>query len=159
MEPNDDFLQKYLSDVRDEMKWRRDLEFRLLQFLLVFYPIIGTAMATLYQTAISPKVYIVLSIGASLFILPATLFVTNRIIIEHKAYAGMAKIVLKIWAYFGLFESGVYIKDDTILNSSLQDPKTGFGQGKGYKRTLYLIWTVTIAMIILILTLGILKFF
>jgi hypothetical protein len=157
MKPNDDFLQKYLADVRDEMKWRRELEFRLLQFLLVFYPIIGTAMVTLYQTSISPTIYMVLSIGASLFILPATLFVTNRITLEHKAYAGLAKTVIKIWKYFGLFESGTYIKDETIIDPSLQNPKTGFGQGKGYLRTLYLIWTVTAAMIVVILTLGILK--
>jgi len=158
MKPDNDFLQKYLNDVRDEMKWRRELEFRLLQFLLVFYPIIGTAIVTLYQTSISPTIYIVLSIGASLFMLPATFFVTNRITIEHKAYAGLAKTVIKIWAYFGLFEKNAYIKNDAILDLSLQDPKTGFGQGKGYIRTLYLIWTVTAAMIILILTLGILKF-
>ena len=158
MKPDNDFLQKYLDDVRDEMKWRRELEFRLLQFLLVFYPIIGTAMVTLYQTAISPTIYIVLSIGASLFILPATFFVTNRITVEHNAYTRLAKTVIKIWGYFGLFEKNAYIKNESILDSSLQDPKTGFGQGKGYIRTLYLIWTVTAAMIILILTLGILKF-
>ena len=115
-------------------------------------------MVALYQTTISPTIYIVLSIGASLFILPATLFVTNRITVEHKAYAGLAKVVVKIWMYFGLFETNAYIKNDAILDSSLQDPKTGFGQGKGYIRTLYLIWAVTIAMIILILTLGVLKF-
>lgn len=40
MKPSEDFLHKYLDDVRDEMKWRRELEFRLLQFLLVFYPLI-----------------------------------------------------------------------------------------------------------------------
>jgi len=159
MKPSDDFLQKYLDNVRDEMKWRRDLEFRLLQFLLVFYPIIGTAMVALFQIAISPTTYLILSIGASLFILPATLFVTNRIIVEHKAYAVLARTVIKIWAYFGLFEPNAYIKNDVILDSSLQDPKTGYGQGKGYKRTLYLIWTITVAMMILILTLGILKFF
>jgi len=158
MKPDNDFLQKYLDDARDEMKWRRELEFRLLQFLLVFYPIIGTAIVALYQTAISPKIYIALSIGASLLILPATLFVTNRITVEHKAYAGLAKTVVKIWAHFGLFETNAYIKNDAILDSSLQDPKTGFGQGKGYMRTLYLIWTVAAAMIILILTLGVLKF-
>jgi len=41
---DDRFLQDHLRDVRAEMSWRRELEFRLLQLLLVFYPIIGTVM-------------------------------------------------------------------------------------------------------------------
>jgi hypothetical protein len=38
---DDRFLQDHLRDVRAEMSWRRELEFRLMQFLLIFYPIIG----------------------------------------------------------------------------------------------------------------------
>ena len=157
MKPNDDFLAKYLDDVRGEMKWRRDLEFRLLQFLIVFYPIIGTALVTLYETAISPQVYFMISIGAALLILPATLFVTQRIMVEHDAYAGLARTVTKIWEYFGLFEPGAYLEKETIADPGLKDPQTGLGQGKGHLRTLVLIWTVTLAMIVLIMTLGMIK--
>jgi len=45
---DDRFLQDHLRDVRAEMSWRRELEFRLLQLLLVFYPIIGTVMVQLF---------------------------------------------------------------------------------------------------------------
>lgn len=158
MNPNDDFVQKYLEDIRNEMRWRRELEFRLLQFLLVFYPIVATAMVALYQSPISPNVFAIISIGASLIIFPATLFVSNRIVIEHKAYSKLANTVLKIWEYFGLFQIGAYIENGAILDSSLKDPIEGFGKGKGYKRTLSLIWSITIVMVVLILTLGVLKF-
>jgi hypothetical protein len=157
MPPNDDFLAKYLADLRDEMKWRRELEFRLLQFLIVFYPIIGTALVTLYETPISPQIYFMISIAASLLILPASLFVTHRILVEHRAYAGLARTVTKIWEYFALFEPGAYLKEETILDPALKDPQTGLGQGKGHLRTLALIWAVTLAMIVLIMTLGFLK--
>jgi hypothetical protein len=51
--PDDKFLQEYFKYVRDEMNWRRELEFRLLQFMLIFYPIMGTAMVTLYQSTVT----------------------------------------------------------------------------------------------------------
>jgi hypothetical protein len=139
------------------LAWRRELEFRLLQFLLVFYPIIGTAMITLYQSSVTAQVYSVVGVGACLLILAASLFVTDRIRHEHKAYAEMGQLVQKIWAYFGLFEPGAYIQDEAILPDRLRDPQTGFGQGQGYKKTLALIWLVTSALVLTIVTLAILK--
>lgn len=155
MEVDKSFLIKYFEDIRNEMKWRRELEFRLLQLLLVFHPIIATAMVTLYQTDISPVIYFLLSICASLFILPATLFVANRITVEHKEYTELAKHVIKVWEYFSLFENNAYLKDKAILDLSL---KGELGHGKGYLRTIWLIWIVTATMITLVLMLGILKF-
>ncbi len=157
MKIKDEFLQKYLDDIRGEMNWRRELEFRLVQFLLVFYPIIMTALVTLYQTDIDPRIYQIISIGASIFILAVTMFVTNRISVEHQAYAKLAKTVLKIWTYFSLFKKNAYIEDDVIIDPTLKDHKTGYGQGKGYLRTLSLIWMITVTLIVSIFTLGILK--
>ena len=157
MHPSEEFLRDYLKDVREEMKWRRELEFQLLQFLLIFYPIIATAMITLYQTSITPQIYLVLSLGASIFILITSMFVTYRINIEHKAYANLGRIVQKIWTHFGVFELGAYIKEDVILPDTLRDPIKGFGQGQGYKRTLLLIWIVTITLIVMLIALGITK--
>ncbi|MGC1379065.1 MAG: hypothetical protein WA821_22745 [Anaerolineales bacterium] len=157
MKPDNDFLREYLIDAREEMKWRRDFEFRLLQFLLLFYPVIGTAMVTLYQSTITPQVYLILSVGASLFILLTAILVVYRINVEHKSYADLGKTVQKIWTHFKLFEQGAYLKDDAILPDILRDPQKGFGQGQGYKRTLWLMWIITVAIMALILSLGILK--
>ena len=135
------FLQDHLKDVREEMSWRRELEFRLLQFLLVFYPIIGGAIVTLFQIAtISRQAFYIATSGASLLILISTIFVAGRINREHRAYSDLGREVQKIWAYFGLFEFGAYIKNDTIIPAHLYDKDKGYGQGQGYKKTLNLIW-------------------
>jgi hypothetical protein len=157
MQPDKEFLRDYVKDARKEMDWRREVEFRLLQFLLIFYPVIGTAMVTLYQTGIVSQLFWILAIGAVVFIVAASLFVTDRVYSEHKAYADIGRTVQEIWAYFGLFEPGAYLKDEVILPEALRDPKKGFGQGQGYKKTLLLTWIITAAMVMLILTLALLK--
>jgi hypothetical protein len=157
MHPDKDFLRDYVKDARAEMNWRREVEFRLMQFLLVFYPILGTAIVTLYQTQIVSSGFWVLAIGAIVFILTASIFVSDRVQSEHRAYAGIGRTIQKIWTYFGLFERGAYLADETILPEQLRDPEKGFGQGQGYKKTLLLIWLVTVAMVLMILALAFLK--
>jgi hypothetical protein len=157
MQPDKEFLRDYIKDARAEMNWRREVEFRLLQYLLVFYPIIATAMVTLFQTPITRQVYWWLTIGASVFIVGASLFVTDRINREHKAYASIGKIVQKTWKYFALFEPGAYLKGEALLPETLLDPEKGFGQGKGHQKTLALIWIITAAILVLIFALAILK--
>lgn len=151
------FLQEHLKDVRSEMSWRRELEFRLMQFLLVFYPILGTAIVALFQSDVSPQAFYATAAGAALLIVVATIFVTDRIYREHDAYAELGRETQKIWAYFGLFEIGAYLKNDTVLSPQLQNDKTGFGQGQGHKKTLNLIWLVTAALILILFTLALLK--
>lgn len=155
--PSDELLRDYLKDIREDMSWRRELEFRLLQFLLVFYPIIGTAIVTLYQSQMTVQVYWIITMGACFLILAAAIFATDRVCAEHKAFAEMGQRVQKIWAYFGLFEAGAYLKADAILPERLRDPKLGYGQGQGYKKTLALIWLVAGAMTLSMLTLAVLK--
>ena len=152
------FLQDHLKDVRGEMSWRRELEFRLLQFLLVFYPIIGGALITLFQSpTIGKQAFFISASGAALLILMATIFVTDRINREHQAYADLGREVQKIWAYFGLLEPGAYVKNDTVIPSLLYDKDKGFGQGQGHKKTLRLIWLTAIALLLVLLTLALLK--
>ena len=157
MPGNEDFLRDYFKDSQEDMRWRRNVEFRLLQFLLVFYTIIGAAMATLYESSIDQTAYLLLSIGATIFILLTSLFITEKICAEHKIYADIGQAIKKIWSYFGLFEQGAYLENDTILPKTLLDPKKGYGLGSGYIRTLLIVWTITAAMIAMILALGILK--
>ena len=157
MYPNDEFLREYLKDIRKEMSWRRELEFRLLQFLLIFFPIIATAMVTLYQSTVTGQTYLATAIGASLLIIAASLFVTDRVFREHKAYADLGRQAQKIWAYFALFEPGAYLPDEAMIPEILRDSKRGFGQGQGHRKTLALIWLVTVAMVLTMFTLAFLK--
>jgi len=154
------FLQDHLKDVRAEMTWRRELEFRLMQFMLIFYPIIGTAMVELYKSSnINAVVYLVVALGAIVLILYATNVVTKRIDREHEAYAELAKQVSLIWTYYGLFEIGAYLKDRAILPERLRPERDEYGKGVGYKKTKELIWVTTIAVILVLIALVIIKIF
>jgi len=156
---DDKFLQDHLQDVKSEMSWRRELEFRLLQFLLVFYPVIGTAMVALFQSNVASTLFWLVTAGASFLIIVASLFVSDRIRHEHIAYAELGAQVQKIWTYFGFFKPGAYIKGDTILSARLNDPGKGYGQGRGYKKTIALIWFISISLILILLALAVIKSF
>ena len=155
---DDRILQDLLKDARAEMSWRRDVEFRLLQLLLVFYPIIGTVMVQVFQSDnVSIQAFRITTSLIAFLILAVFFFVIQRIYYEHKAYSKLAKQVLKIWLYFRLFESGAYLKDQTFLPTDLLDEKNGLGQGKGYLRTQILIVAITLAVLSLLGALAFLK--
>ncbi len=156
---DDKYLQEHIKDVKSEMSWRRELEFRLLQFLLVFYPVIGTAMVALFQSDVTSIVFWIVTAGASILIIVASLFVSDRIHHEHSAYAELGGEVQKIWTYFGFFKPGAYIKDDTILPVRLNNPGKGYGQGRGYKKTIALIWFISVSLILILLALAVIKGF
>ena len=154
---DDRILQDLLKDARSEMSWRRDVEFRLLQLLLVFYPIIGTVMVQVFQSNVSIQAFRITATLIAFLILAVFFFVIQRIEYEHKAYSKLAKQVLKIWSYFRLFESGAYLKDQAFLPVDLLDEKDGLGQGKGYRRTQILIVAITMAVLSLLSALAFLK--
>lgn len=154
---DDRFLQDHLRDVRAEMSWRRELEFRLLQLLLVFYPIIGTVMIQLFQSDVDARAFRITAVFLTILIVAVSYFVIMRIEHEHKAYAKLGKQVQKIWLYFGLFESGAYLNDQAFLSTDLLDAKEGIGQGMGYRRTQTLIGGLTVVMLFILIALAYLK--
>src|SRR6476659_6315420 len=85
------FLYEHLRDTRTEMSWRRDLEFRYMQFMLVFYPVIGTVMVKLFEAQVNPWAFFVTAIGAIGLILYATIVVTKRIGREHGIYVELSQ--------------------------------------------------------------------
>ncbi|HNO30549.1 MAG TPA: hypothetical protein PKI78_02100 [Anaerolineales bacterium] len=151
------FLQDHLKDVRAEMSWRRELEFRLLQLLLVFYPIIGTVMVQLFNSDVDAFAFRFTAIILAFLILAVSYFVVSRISHEHKAYAKLGKQVQMIWKYYGLFESGAYIPDKSFLSKDLLDEKEGYGQGQGYRKTQILIGALTFVMLTILIALAMLK--
>lgn len=152
------FLYEHLRDTRAEMSWRRELEFRLLQLLLVFYPIIGTVMVQLFASdVVNVVAFRFTAVVLALLILGVSYFVINRIDHEHKAYAKLGKQVQMIWQYFGLFESGAYRPDQAFLSADLLDEKNGYGQGKGYRRTQILIGSLTFVLLAILIALAMLK--
>lgn len=155
---DDRFLQDHLKDVRAEMAWRRELEFRFLQLLLVLYPIIGSIMVQLFQsTQVNALAFRITAGFLAILIVAISYFVIARIEREHVAYAKLGKQVQKIWLYFGLFESGAYLNDQAFLPAELLDKKEGLGQGMGYRKTQTLIGGLTAVMLFILAALAYLK--
>lgn len=156
---DDRFLQDHLKDVRSEMAWRRELEFRLMQFMLIFYPIIGAAIVELFNSNIGVMAFSSIALGGIVVILIATVVITDRIDHEHETYVDLGKQVQMIWLYFGLFEPGAYIKNRAFVPEKLLDEKRGLGTGPGYKKTKRLIWITSITMIIILMILAGIKIY
>ena len=148
------FLYEHLRDTRAEMSWRRELEFRYMQFMLVFYPVIGTVMVALYDAKVDAIAFSVTAIGAVVLILYATIVITKRIGREHKIYIELSDQLVNVWTYFGLFEPGAYIKDKAFLSEDLKDEKTGIGRGLGFRRTQILIWITSSTVMALLVILA-----
>lgn len=157
---DDRFLQDHLRDVRAEMSWRRDLEFRLMQFMLIFYPILGTAVVELFKSeTFGVPAFAIVALGSVILILIATVVVTDRIDHEHETYVDLGKQVRMIWLYFGLFEKGAYLDGQAFLPEKLLDEKTSLGTGPGYRKTKGLIWFTSATIIVLLLILTAIKVF
>jgi hypothetical protein len=154
---DDKHLEAHLKELREEMAWRRELEFKLLQFPLIFFPVIGTAMVTLFQSDAGPVVFWGAVAFASVLIIGASVFVSDRIRHGHVSYVGLGSAVQKIWTYYGFFEPGAYIKDDTILPARLNEPGKGYGQGAGYKKSIALIWFISGSLVLTLVVLALIK--
>ena len=154
---NDDFLRDYYRESQENMRFRSGVEYRLLQFLLLFFPIIGLAIVTLYNSSIEEGAFLKISVGAALFILLVTICITIKICAEHKNYRNMGQSIKKVWRYFKLQEDGIYLPDNRIIPEELVDlePNKGYGSGKGHIFTLVIIWMMALAMIALTVILGI----
>jgi len=151
MQKGDEFLIEYYRESSEEMRFRASTEYRLLQFLLVLYPAIAAGMFASYSNGITQPAYLLLSIAASIFVLLASTFVSVKVYHEHNVRADIGRAVQKIWLYFQMFEQGAYIESDVILPRTLLDEQTGYGTGPGHKRTLVIIWTITIGMVLVLL--------
>lgn len=155
---DDDFLKEYSRDSQAFMIYRSGVEFRLLQFLLLFYPIIGLIFSTLYESPIDSKLFLYLTIGVSVALIVITILVHNKICAEHETYRKVGLSIQKVWKYFRLAEEGAYLNGDSIVPEDVIDEANGFGTGKGYLRTLGIMWALAIVVTTLIITLGIIKF-
>ncbi len=158
MPRNEEFLRDFFKESQEHMRFRSGVEYRLLQFLLLFYPIIGVVMATLYRSSVDQKAYFWLSIGATAFLVIITVLITIKICAEHKTYRNVGQSVKKVWRYFKLQEVGAYLENDRMIAEDVVnlDPDKGYGTGKGYILTLLIVWAMALAMMALTIILGIL---
>ena len=129
---DDRFLYEHLRDSRAEMTWRRELEFRLMQFMLIFYPILGTAIVELFKNkSIGVPAFTMVALISVVLVIIATITVTDRIDHEHQTYVDLGRQVTMIWQHFGLFEKGAYLPDRALLPEKLLKRQTIFDETGG----------------------------
>ncbi len=157
---DDRFLYEHLRDTRAEMTWRRELEFRLMQFMLIFYPILGAAVVELFKNdSIGAIAFAIVALASIVLIVIATIIVTDRIDHEHETYVDLGRQVRLIWLHFGLFEKGVYLPNQAFLPEKLLDEKTSLGTGPGYKKTKTLIRVTSATLIVVLVILAAIKIY
>ena len=154
---NDEFLIEHFKQSQEEMRWRKNVEFRFLQFTLVFYSAVTAAMVALYQSKVVKMYYFYFTIAACIFIILLSISIHRKINADHKAYEKIGEGVRKIWRYFELFEKGKYLTTESMLPENPLDSEKGYGKGDGYKRTLWIIWIVAGGMVIFLVLLSITK--
>jgi hypothetical protein len=159
MAKSDVFLTEFFKQCQEKMRQTSDLEFRLLWFLLLFFPVVGVMVYSLYNLPLASGAYFGISITIAVFLLVIAGFMTIKICYLHKTYNEIGQYTKKVWRYFELSTSGAYLGDSYIVPKEIVDksPLKGMGAGKGYRQTLLIIWTLTLTMSGVTLILGILK--
>jgi hypothetical protein len=114
-------------------------------------------MVALFQSDVSPTVFGIVVAVASALIIYISRFICYRISDEHFAYAELGGQVQQIWTHYGFFKPSAYIKGNTILPTRLNEPGKGYGQGQGYKKTIKLIWSISVSLILTLLALSVIK--
>jgi len=134
MPTDEQFLIEYFKETQAEMRRRSDVEYRLLQSILLFYPILGVVFATLYEQILNKGAYFTLSIGATIAIFVITLLIHKKVVAEHDAYKDRGLNVQKVWRYFELNIESAYIQNEKIVEDGSVNSGGGYGSGPGYKK-------------------------
>ncbi|KYK35825.1 MAG: hypothetical protein AYK18_12720 [Theionarchaea archaeon DG-70] len=154
MPKDDKFLREFFVECEKAMQWRSETETKLLNIFMILNPIIVTAILGINELVSDKRIFLCLTLLMAAFLILITMLLTSIIKAEHKAYEVIGKQVIKIWEYFKLFEKGAYIDNDAILEDEARD----YGTGKGYLRTLYILWVITIMVNAFIISIGVIEY-
>lgn len=147
MTKDKDFLIAFFNDCRNEMRWRSEVEHKLLAAMGALYTITATLFIGINKWIGNSILILIFSALPIILLIVFTYLMTKKIISEHKVYSNIGRNVVKIWKYFRLFDKDAYIKNEAILDKSL----VNFGQGRGYKDTINILWMMTLIFVVLAL--------
>ena len=115
MPKNDQFLIQHFIECQNTMRHRVDTELKHLKTFLILNPIIITATVGTKEFVSDKIIFLIFSFSMALFLTALATFLTIQIIAGHEKYETIGQEVVKIWEYFGLFEKGAYIENDSII--------------------------------------------
>ncbi len=147
---NDDFLMKVYEDVTSEMRCRRNFESQLVHYYFLFYSLIGIAIVTLFDVSKDRESLLFISRGIAMLIAIITFFFVCRIIYDHKKYTEFGQIAVRIWKYFDMFTSDMYLAGETIIPDKFEDHGKGIGYFYTYVQLLLMAAGMCIVLGILV---------
>jgi len=135
-----DFLARYYSECQGEMRWRREIEYKLMGIIITInaasLPIVATILKLTDEDKYL-KVGLPLCLAISLML--AALLIIRKIYQERHIYKILGKYTIKIWEYFSMFHCNSYLEGEPILEEDARK----IGKGKGHKRTAQVIISIT----------------
>ena len=99
------------------------------------------------------KIFLSLGLSIIAFLILLAVIISKKISAEHKVFEKIGSDNVRILQYFRLFEKGVYLPYRSILNEEAKN----MGKGKGYRLSQYLVWFITISLVVIIVILMIPK--
>ncbi len=152
----DDFLTSYFDDCQTEMRWRREVEYKLIGSFFPLYPALVAGLFAL-SAILTAHVVMFAAILLAGFVWIFFYYVRRKVEAENTIYKSIGEVVVKIWERFGLFSpdtvniSGV----DTPREAMLTPASKKYGKGDGYKLTLNFFLLVTVATTAMLLSIGV----
>jgi hypothetical protein len=151
MPKSESFLETYFSDCQAEMRWRREVEYKLISLLVPLCPaLIGGLLAL--SALLPPHTLFATSVALTVFVWALYYYVWRKITAEHAIYQVLGSTVLKIWDYFDFFK-----KEDSYFQAAaiLPDQAKKYGTGLGYKLTLNVFLALSIATTLMLVGIGV----
>ena len=143
-----DFLIAFYDDQQAEMRWRKETEYRILRFYMLFAALITTAIGTVYEGIKSPGDFLLLICGTAVFIIVLAIIMSLRIRYDHEAHAEIGRTINRLWHYYEVAE---------ILPARATGEEGSYGSGPGYLISIIIIWVVSVGIIGLFVLLGVAK--
>jgi len=144
------FLQAYYADCQTEMRWRRDVEYKLMGSLIPLCPALVGGLFAL-SAILPPGVVAGTAVALTLFVWILYIYVSRKVRDEHEIYAGLGQGIVKIWEYYGLFDETVYGKGAILPADSKK-----YGGGDGHRITLGVFFWLSLTTTVMLLGLGVL---
>lgn len=153
MVKDNDFLKKVYEIDQNKILFYMEIEYKLLNMFLIVYPIIVTSVVGISQY-IDKKLTLILTIFMSILLFVMTIFIHKKVHATHKTITDYGNDIKNIWEYFDMFSKDIYLNNKVILDNDARN----IGHGDGHKKTLNILWAMTIITSVGLLIFGFFNF-
>lgn len=145
---NEDFLKQFYIDTQNEMRWRREVEYKLLNNFILVVSFLISAQTLIYPKIVDISNRIWMAILLSSFLLILTIALNVKINSENAIYKRLGAGIVKVWEHFKLFEK---LNDSS---SFLNEESKNYGKGEGYRNTIGIFWILWVSFLTLSILLA-----